>query len=278
MRNHITYILTIFLLISCTGMEEGDGYVRLGINENIAAPLAMEVKSASEIEVTQEQIDAFDLWVEGTKIAGTYASIKDETFKLRTGTYTAFAQNCSDEYAEANPDIYGCVRYYGSTEFDVETLKTTQDVEIICSIANARVAVALTEDFTSYFNQELTSVRISDIQDFSSRSLQMITGGAQTLADGIRTAYFTAGDAVYAEVTTRKKGADRNVTYKVKAIPSAQSNTSYTISLMVDEASTTGGITFTINGSDLTTNDFISIESYTPVADFIQDPLVGSEE
>ena len=271
-------MLMLFLLVSCSGMEEGEGSVRLGINENIAAPLAVEVKSASENEVSAEQIDAFDLWVDGTKISGTYASIKDETFKLRTGTYTAHAQNCSDEYAEANPDAYGSVRYYGSTEFDVETLRTTQDVEIVCSIANARVSVALTEDFTSYFDAEYTSVRISDVQDFSSRSLQMIVDGAQTLPEGIRAAYFTAGDPVYAEVTTRKIGADRSITYKVKAVPSAKSNTSYTIALMVDEASVTGGITFSVSGSDLTTNDFLSIENYTPVSDFVQDPLVGSEE
>lgn len=266
MRQNISFII-LMLLFSCTSKENTVSDICFYIDENISSPLSVEVKSASEPEVTAAQIDAFSLWVDGTKINSTYGSIKNETYKLKTGNYTAHAQSCTPEYAEANNDAYGCVRYYGSTDFEVRTLATTQNVTIACPIANARVAVILAEDFTDYFVAEATDVRISDSQDFSSRALPMIDDGVQTLTQGVRTAYFTAGDAVYAEVTTRKKGADRDVTYKVKAVASAQSNTSYTVSLSVDENTTSGGITFVVGSSEMTTNDFLSIESYTPVTE-----------
>lgn len=272
--------MCVFLVFTmgCTRYDEIEGYVKLMI-EYIHSPLAVEVKSPSEQEVTAEQIDAFTLWVDGTKINGTYGSIKNETYKLKIGTYTAHAQSCSPEYAESNPDAYGCVRYYGTTDFEVRTLETTQNVSINCTIANARVAVALTEDFTDYFIAESTDVRISESSDFSDRSLPMIADGVQTISQGARTAYFTAGDPVYVEVTTRKKGADRDVTYKVKTIASAQSNTSYTINLSVDENSTSGGITFVVGSNEMTTNDFLSIESYDPVTEgFVEDEDKDKDE
>ena len=269
---NILIALSVTVLDSCNVLEDGEQGVAFMIDESIPSPLAVEVKSATEPEVTAEQIDAFALWVDGTKISGTYGQIKDETYKLKTGSYTAHAQNCTPESAETNPDAYGCVRYYGAEEFEVNTLATTQNVTVTCSIANSRVAVVLSDDFRRYFDEGATDVRISDAEDFSSRSLQMIADGAQTASQGVRTAYFTAGDPVYAEVTTRKIGADRNVTYKVKVVSSAQPNTSYTVSLSVDENSTSGGITFKVGSSDLATNDFLSIESYTPVTDgYVED-------
>lgn len=267
MRN-IVYILILVsyaCIISCSGMDEQYYKISFIINEDISDHIDIAVKSAAESEVTPEQIDAFTLWVDGTKIGGTYGSIRNETYKLKVGAYTAHAENCTAEYAEANPDSYGCVRYYGATEFEVKTLETTQNVGIDCSIANARVAVVLTEDFSSYFVADETSVRISDSQDFSSRALPMITSGAQVSGETLRTAYFTAGDTVYAEVTTRKAGADRTVTYRVPIINGTLASTSYTVSLSVNEDSTTGGVTFIVNGSGMTVNDYLSIESYVPV-------------
>lgn len=269
---NILIALSVTVLDSCNVLEDGEQGVAFMIDESIPSPLAVEVKSATEPEVTAEQIDAFALWVDGTKISGTYGQIKDETYKLKTGSYTAHAQNCTPESAETNPDAYGCVRYYGVEEFEVNTLATTQNVTLTCSIANSRVAVVLSDDFRQYFVEGATDVRISDAEDFSSRSLQMIADGAQTASQGVRAAYFTAGDPVYAEVTTRKIGADRDVAFKVKVVSSAQPNTSYTVSLSVDENSTSGGITFKVGSSDLATNDFLSIESYTPVTDgYVED-------
>lgn len=264
-RIKIIILFLFFTLVSCSNLDENTGIVNIRIYTSIPIPLEVEVKSAAESEVTPEQIDAFTLWVDGTKIGGTYGSIRNETYKLKVGAYTAHAENCTAEYAEANPDSYGCVRYYGATEFEVKTLETTQNVGIDCSIANARVAVVLTEDFSSYFVADETSVRISDSQDFSSRALPMITSGAQVSGETLRAAYFTAGDTVYAEVTTRKAGADRTVTYRVPIINGTLASTSYTVSLSVNEDSTTGGVTFIVNGSGMTVNDYLSIESYVPV-------------
>ena len=264
MKPHSLFLmLSLMLLGSCTGFDAGTGNVSVCIENTISPPLSVEVKS-SETEVTPEQIDAFTLWIDGSKIRGTYAAIKNETYKLKVGDYTACAESCTAEYAEANPDSYGCVRYYGESAFEVKSLETTQNVSIECSIANARVAVLLTDDFSSYFVAEVTDVMISDTPDFSSRALQMITDGEQISGESIKTAYFSAGDTVYARVTARKQGADKEITYTVPVIRSASASTSYTVMLSVDESTTTGGITFVVNGNDMTTNDFLSIDSYTP--------------
>lgn len=261
-RIKIIILLLSFTLMSCSNLDESAGFVNIRINTSISPPLEVDVKS-SETEVTPEQIDAFTLWIEGTKINGTYGTIKNETYKLKVGDYAACAESCTAGYAEANPDAYGCVRYYGETEFEVKSLETTQSVSIECSIANARVAVMLTDDFSSYFVAEVTDVMISDTPDFSSRALQMITDGNQISGENIKTAYFSAGDTVYAKVTTRKIGAYKEITYTVPVIRSASASTSYTVRLSVDENTTTGGITFVVNGNDMTTNDFLSIDSYT---------------
>lgn len=263
MRSYIISTLALFFLLSsCSSVEEAYNNVCLKIGEDISAPVCVYVKSASESEVTSEQIDAFSLRVDGTKISGTYGAIKNETYKLKVGTYTARAESITAEAAETASDSYGCVRYYGETEFEVKTLETTQNVNIDCSIANARVAVLLTEDFTSYFVADVTDVRISDTQDFSSRDLQMITDGAHVSGETAKTAYFTAGDTIYAKVTTRKQGSDKEISYTVPVISSTSASTSYTVRLSVDENTTSGGITFIVNGNDLTTNDFLSIDSY----------------
>lgn len=262
-----TYRFAILLicnitLVCCTSIDVTEGDITFDINTQIKQALDIDVKSTSESEVTPEQIDAFTLWVDGTKIRGTYGAIKNETYKLKVGTYTARAESITAEAAETASDSYGCVRYYGETEFEVKPLETTQNVNIDCSIANARVAVLLSEDFTSYFVADVTDVRISDTQDFSSRDLQMITDGAQVSGETAKTAYFTAGDTVYANVTTRKQGADKEISYTVPVIRSTSASTSYTVRLSVDENTTSGGITFIVNGNDLTTNDFLSIDSY----------------
>lgn len=263
MRSYIISTFALcFLLSSCSSVEDTYNNVCIEIDEDICAPVCVDVKSTSESEVTSEQIDAFTLWVDGTKIRGTYGAIKNETYKLKVGTYTARAESITAEAAETASDRYGCVRYYGETEFEVKTLETTQNVNIDCSIANARVAVLLAEDFTSYFVADVTDVRISDTKDFSSRDLQMITDGAHVSGETVKTAYFTAGDTIYAKVTTRKQGADKEITYTIPVIRSASASTSYTVRLSVDENTTSGGITFIVSGNDLTTNDFLSIDSY----------------
>ena len=261
--HYIVLYLTLTLsLLSCDKFTSYEYAVKLSVVDKISSQVSAEVKSSSESEVTSEQIDAFTLWVDGTKIRGTYGAIKNETYKLKVGTYTARAESITAEAAETASDSYGCVRYYGETEFEVKTLETTQNVNIDCSIANARVAVLLSEDFTSYFVADVTDVRISDTQDFSSRDLQMITDGAQVSGETVKTAYFTAGDTIYAKVTTRKQGADKEITYTIPVIRSASASTSYTVRLSVDENTTSGGITFIVSGNDLTINDFLSIDSY----------------
>ena len=77
-----TYRLAILLicnitLVCCTSIDVTEGDITFAINTQI---LDIDVKSSSESEVTSEQIEDFTFWVDGTKIGGTYGTIKNETY------------------------------------------------------------------------------------------------------------------------------------------------------------------------------------------------------
>lgn len=261
MRN-ILFLLVIFVVISCSN-KDAYGYVSLMLADELSEPYQLSVVETKS--VTAEQINAFYVWVDGTEISGTYGDIKSGTYKLKTGTYTAWAQNHTDKEAESQNDGYGTARYFGNKTFEILPLTLTKDVVIQCKVVNARVVAVLSDDFKAYFDETATSVRISESEDFTVRPLSMLT------SDETKEAYVSAGDDVYAEVTTKKIGADTKITYRIPVITDANACTSYTVSLSVDETSTTGGIKFDVSGSDILTNDFLSIESYTPVTDFTED-------
>lgn len=269
MKMNRCHIIPIFaLLVSCTSLEEKEGSVVLGIDGDMPEPVEVELETRSEIKtkvVTDDQIKAFAVWVEGTSINGLYGDIATVEYKLPVGSYTAYAHSSTDEVAEAGADGYGVVRYFGSVEFEVKPLELTKNAVITCRPANSRVVVALSEDFEDYFDASRTSVRISDSQDFSSRALAMLPSSS------VKEAYFTPGDKIYAEVITSKVGADTEVTYRIPVIDSAVSGTSYKVMMSVDRNTTSGGITFTISGTDIVTNDFLNIQTYTVVSDFTED-------
>ena len=261
------YTYTIILataMVSCTSLDNLEGIVTISIDENVAEPLAVSIETKA---VTTQEIDEFLVDVEGTDISGTYASIKGQAYKLRVGTYTATAvslQSAND--AKAFNDGYGTPYYAGTTKFEVKALENTKDAEIQCKVANARVCLSLTEEFRNYYDESKTSVSICESESFASRELAMLP------SDTIKEAYYTAGDPVYIKLTTSKIGANSSVTYVFLSIASVAACTSYNVSLSVDATSATGGITFTVAGSDITTNDLLSVESYKapsvpPVAD-----------
>lgn len=262
-------LFAVILAVSCTSLDNAEGTVTIAIDENVAEPLSvsMETKSVATKAVSAEEIDEFFVEVEGTDISGTYASVKGQAYKLRVGTYMAKAVSLQDANdAKTRNEGYGAACYAGSTEFEVKALENTRNVQIQCKVANARVCLNLTDEFTNYYDESKTSVSICESEAFSSRELAMLP------SDTVKEAYYTAGDPVYVKITTSKIGANSTVTYAFRSIASVAACTSYNVSLSVDPTSVTGGITFTVAGSDITTNDLLSVESYKapatpPVAD-----------
>lgn len=268
-KNNILLLLsTVILSVACSQKGEDEGQVCLVLDDNLPQPVSvdLEFKSSSVTKaVTAEQLNAFTVWVEGTDISGTYGDIKSTTYKLKTGTYTAHAQNYTDEEAEAQNGGYGVPRYFGTEPFEILPLTLTKNALIQCKVANARVVTVLSDDFKAYFDESVTSVKISESSDFFVRPLPMLP------SSGMIEAYISAGDDAYVEVTTTKIGADSQITYSIPVITDAKACTSYTVSLSVDETTATGGIKFIVSGTDILTNDFLSIQSYTPAADFTED-------
>ena len=241
----------------------------IAIDENIADPVdvSVETRSADTRSLTTEEIDTFLLDVEDTEITGTYGSIKGQSFKLKVGTYVATAR--SHENADDSKVLnegYGVPFYSGTTEFEVMALEKTRNVEIQCKTANARVTVSLSDAFKNYYDESRTSVSICESESFTLRELAMLP------SERIKEAYYTAGDPVFIKLTTSKIDANSSVTYVFRSIESVVACTSYNVSLSIDPASVSGGITFTVAGSDIITNDLLSVESYKapttpPVAD-----------
>lgn len=252
-------VMTAF--VSCTALESDEGTVTFTIDENIAEPVAvtLESKAAAATKAGTYDVNTFLLNVEGTDVSGVYGEIKDKEAKLHVGTYTVWARsNADDDEAKSQNDGYGAPCYAGSTEFDVEPLLVTRKVNVVCKVSNARVHVELSDDFKGYFDESHTTVSICESEDFSVRNLAMLP------SQDVKEAYYTAADPVYVKVTTSKIGANTSVTYIFRSIDSVAACTDYTISLSADESTKTGGITFTVSGNTLLTNDNLSIESYNP--------------
>lgn len=265
--SHI-FITILSLSVSCTALESDEGTVSFTIDENIPEPVSvsLETKAAAATKAATYDVNTFLLNVEGTDISGVYGEIKGQSAKLKVGTYTVNVRsNADDDEAKSLNDGYGAPCYAGSAEFEVEPLLITKNVTVECNVSNARVVVELSEDFKNYFDESKTSVRICEAEDFSSRALAMLP------SQDVKEAYYTTGDPVYVKVTTSKIDANTSVTYTFRTIESVAACTSYTVSLSHSD-SQTGGITFTVAGNDIHTNDQLSIENYKepttpPVAD-----------
>lgn len=242
MKKILLIIASALCLAACSKETAGGASLSLSLSGD---------DSISTKVVSDTEIDAFYVEVQGTDIVGSYADIKGQNFPIAAGkTFTVTAQNCSREEALTANGNRGTVRYYGENQFT--TIDGENSVSIDCAIVNARVNVLVDASFHDFFDQAYTSVMIANTAQFNDRASLM---GSDDYM------WFEAGDNVWLSVSARKKGSGKTMVYTLSepVIASISAKTSRTVNIKLGDTDT-GGLVFSVDGKNV--NNSIVLPDY----------------
>lgn len=256
MKNIILACATVFAACACTADETPlSGTVSLGLENEFVAEVESKAPSS-------ESVDGFSVRIvrsaaSETVLEDVYSNVRSKEYTLRVGDYYAEAFNVSEDEALGLNGGYGGPRYYGKTQFALGTGKVP--VTVGCVPVNARVRIRLDASFTDMYDLASTTVILAQSEDCTERPLSMIANGVNVASE----AYFKAGSRVYLGIRTRRPGASEFQNFTA-AVLTVSAGVSHEVTVSVTSSFEGAGITFTINNVDSVTNDFLSLESYTP--------------
>ena len=256
MKNIILACATVFAACACTADETPlSGTVSLGLENEFVAEVESKAPSS-------ESVDGFSVRIVRsvaleTVLEDVYSNVRGKEYTFRVGDYYAEAFNVSEDEALGLNGGYGGPRYYGKTQFALGIGKVP--VTVGCVPVNARVRIRLDASFTDMYDLASTTVTLAQSEDCTERPLPMISDGVDVASE----AYFKAGSRVYVEIRTRRPGASASQNFTA-AVLTVSAGVSHEVAVSVASSFEGAGITFTINNVDSVTNDFLSLESYTP--------------
>lgn len=240
-------LIVVAAVVGCT--KSGDGKFTISIDPAIEEVIDSQPLTKA---LTNEQIEAFTVAVEGSEIKGLYSDLSGKEFALPAGSYRATAENMTVEAAEKG---YGQARYFGSEPFTITALKKTETVTISCSVANCTVSAVLDEAFKEVFDESSTTVTVAEDASFSIRPLEILSGATK------KQAWYSSGKSLYVRVTSKKAGATEQVSYQAASF-ATEARKSYNLTVSMS-GTTSGGLTLTVGSSSATTGDFLSMQSFT---------------
>lgn len=230
------YYVWLFLLLaglaSCAKNDARSSLEgRIDVRVNADQSLTDEMSRAAEEESVPD-INDFALAIESVdgKVSNSWESFADfSPISVAVGTYTVTAS-----YGDAEAEGFDAVSYLGSTNVEVRSAETSE-ASVTCVINKAKVSIAYTDEFKSYFNSYSAYV--------SSSKGNKVTYSA----DEVRGAYFVPGDlGVYLEVT--RQGVSKKVTLNPKNF-TAEEKHEYRLTMDVDAAAASLKIIFNDNPS-----------------------------
>lgn len=188
----------------------------------------------------------------GNERTTTYGEVKGTTFEWPRGNASAEAYNQTENEAEQG---YGSRRFYGKQDFEVLE-KEVANVVLTCTMANAKISIALSETFQQTYDLSATTVTIAENTAFTARTLTMVSGNATS-----KEAFYTAGRTLSMRLTSKKLGATNSFTVTAENLLTTNAATHHVLTLDYDESKTGGGIIVSADGTDCP--DFITLEDYT---------------
>lgn len=217
-------------LVSCAKDEPQSSFKgRIDVRVNADSSLSEKMSRATE-EVTAPDPKDFTLTILSAdgKVSNSWDSFeKFEPVFVEVGTYEVTAS-----YGDMESEGFDALSYLGSTNVEVRKDETAT-ATVTCTINKAKVSVAYTDDFKSYFSSYSTYVTSSK-------------GNKVTYAaDETRGAYFVPGDLeVYLEVT--RQGVSQKVTLNPKNF-TAEVKHEYRLTMDVDASTASLNIIFNDN-------------------------------
>lgn len=239
------------------------GYISLGVS----ADAEMVVTKAEEDSYTQvtgddlnEYLFTLNNGTSNTWVNKPFSEITDDDKKVPSGQYTMTVKNISDADAVSGN---GAMQLVGTEAFDVQSGKETS-VEVLCSIANTKVTVALGEGFGSGDDDVFTVTKEPIVLTQGSRTGINMTPGNHD-SEGDEEAWFNAGTAITWTLTATVKSTSETKTYSGNI--AAENVVAKSWNKLTFKAGTNGNITLTVKVDEKTTE-----QTYTPEID----PLGGT--
>lgn len=209
---NILSILCALCLFACTAEDEmlndgGIGYLRLsvdGSNETMTKAATLP-ENYTGLQIAVEIVDA-----EGESVQKTddWEEWKGEQIELKAGTYTIKAYSYG---FDGKQSAMAAPYYYGSKQITIEAGKELNET-VICSLANVKMSVKVSDDIKENFNSFSVSVNPKTVG-----ACDPLTFNIDLSQDAITdTAYFPVTELVVNYSATNKKNqknsAERELT------------------------------------------------------------------
>lgn len=262
---------------ACTKESHRNGTLLFNIAEDKDTQVSAQTKSLSDTELGN-----FTVTVTGAQQTGIsdvlYSSIRGQEIILTAGAYTASAQNCTEAESESSNSNYGCIRYWGETDFSIAEGELTR-VTVSCNVTNSKISVLLKENFLSVFDMAATTVTVSKDAGVTERALQFSNFAILSDSDGSavamtnasatesRYAFYPSGCSIYITISTVKtdSATSQTTVYKIDTPVETIAATWHKISIDADLSNapqTPTGITVKINSDSQTIDNGFSIDGY----------------
>lgn len=158
MRKPAIYTAALLLAVSCNEalMENPN----MG---SISLSLSSDVEVVADTKADDIDYGSFLVKVSGTQdwFDGLYSEIPVDGVTVPFGSYVVEAQSCTESVAVAANDGFGCVRYKGSENVEVQSNEPSS-VTVKCPMVNAKASLTFDESFLEDFSSPSAVLRVGD--------------------------------------------------------------------------------------------------------------------
>ena len=158
MRKPAIYTAALLLAVSCNEalMENPN----MG---SISLSLSSDVEVVADTKADGIDYGSFLVKVSGTQdwFDGLYCEIPVDGVTVPFGSYLVEAQSCTETSAVTVNDGFGCVRYHGTENVDIQSNEPVS-VTVKCPMVNAKATLTFDESFLGDFSNPSAVLRVGD--------------------------------------------------------------------------------------------------------------------
>lgn len=158
MRKPAIYTAALLLAVSCNEalMENPN----MG---SISLSLSSDVEVVADTKADGIDYGSFLVKVSGTQdwYDGLYSEIPVDGVTVPFGSYVVEAQSCTETAAVTVNDGFGCVRYQGTENVDIQSNETVS-VTVKCPMVNAKATLTFDGSFLEDFSNPSAVLRVGD--------------------------------------------------------------------------------------------------------------------
>lgn len=130
---------------------------------SISLVLSSDVEVVADTKADDIDYGSFLVKVTGAQdwFDGLYSEIPVDGVTVPFGSYVVEAQSCTESVAATANDGFGCVRYKGSENVEVQSNEPSS-VTVKCPMVNAKASLTFDESFLEDFSSPSAVLRVGD--------------------------------------------------------------------------------------------------------------------